>query len=148
MKDDKMRKHPIVFAAVFIASSFLTGIAISEEPVVTQPDQVVLYCFCTDFCCPGCVNMKKWARQVVEFDFKDYSAGGKLTIKEVNLCDKGNEHFMDDYEICTSSLVLVLVKDGREAKFTNLGRALCFACCRAKFMPYIKDNISKYLKEL
>ena len=148
MKGDKMKKYSIIFAAVFIVSSFVTGITFAEEPIVTPPDQVIIYCFCTDFCCPGCVNIKKWTKQVVEADFKDHSASGKLTVKEVNIFSKGNEHFMDDYEICTNAIVLVLVKDGKEIKFTNLARIWCYVCCQEKFKPYIKDSISKYVQEL
>lgn len=143
-----MKKYALVMVLVFIVSSFVSGTIFAEEPAATPPDQVIIYCFCTDFCCPGCVNIKKWTAQVVEADFKDYSASGKLAIKEINIFTKGNEHFMNDYEICTNAIVLSLVKGGKEIKFTNLARIWCYVCCQEKFKPYIKDSISKYVQEL
>ena len=143
-----MKKYLLILVTVFIVSSFVTGAAFGQEPASPQPDQVIIYCFCTDFCCPGCVNMKKWTRQVVDADFGEHSTSGKLMLKEINIFKKGNEHFMDDYEICTDAVVLVLIKGGKEIKFTNLGRVWCYACCKEKFKPYIKESISKYLREL
>lgn len=139
-----------------ILAAFLTliilqcgiALAFAEELAVIQPSHVVVYYFCTNYSCPGCSNMEKWTRELVDTDFKDDNTSGKIIFKKICMYDKGNEHFMEDYELCTDSIVLTLVKDGKEVKFTNLARAWCHICCPDVFKDYIKYAISKYLKEL
>jgi len=55
---------------------------------------------------------------------------------------------MNDYKLFTKSVVLGLVRDGKEVKFTNLAKVWDFLRNGDKFKAYVKDEISKYLKEL
>ena len=122
--------------------------AFAEEPAATQPNHVVVYYFHTNFRCTNCYNMEKWTKELVESDFKDEQASGKLALKIINTETKGNEHFMTDYKLFTKSLVLALVRGGKETKFTNLAKVWDFLRSGDKFKAYVKDEISKYLKEL
>ena len=137
--------------ALLLASVVLwcgAGFAFAEEPVAAQPSHVVVYYFHTNFRCTNCHNMEKWTKEVVDGDFKHEQASGRLVMKIFNTETKGNEHFMTDYKLYTKSVVLVLVKDGKEVKFTNLAKIWDFLGNGDKFKSYVKDEISKYLKEL
>lgn len=124
------------------------GLAFAEEPVATQPNHVVVYYFHTNFRCTNCYNMEKWTKEVIDNDFKGEQASGKIILKIFNTEAKGNEHFMNDYKLYTKSVMLALVKDGKEVKFTNLTKVWNFLRSGEKFKAYVKDEISKYLKEL
>ena len=137
--------------ALLLASVVLwcgAGSIFAEEPVAPQPNHVVVYYFHTNFRCPNCYNMEKWTKELVDSDFKDEQAGGKVVLRVINTETKGNEHFMNDYKLFTKSVVLGLVKDGKEVKFTNLAKVWDFLRSGDKFKAYVKDEISKYLKEL
>ena len=92
--------------------------------------------------------MEKWTKEVIDNDLKNEKAGGKIVMKIINTETKGNEHFMNDYKLFTKSVVLALVKDGKEVKFLNLAKVWDFLRSGDKFKAYVKDEISKYLKEL
>lgn len=124
------------------------GFAFAEEPAAAQPNHVVVYYFHTNFRCPNCYNMEKWTKEVIDNDFKNEKTGGKIVMKIINTETKGNEHFMNDYKLFTKSVVLALVKDGKEVKFLNLAKVWDFLRSSERFKAYLKDEISKYLKEL
>ena len=124
------------------------GVAFAEEPAVAQSNHVVVYYFHTNFRCTNCHNMEKWIKELIDSDFKGEQASGKLVLKIFNTETKGNEHFMNDYKLFTKSVVLALVKDGKEVKFVNLAKVWELLRSGEKFKAYVKDEISKYLKEL
>jgi len=143
-----MKKNilPVLLVAVILWCG--AGSAFAEEPVAAQPNHVVVYYFHTNFRCPNCYNMEKWTKELVDSDFKNEQASGKVVLKVINTETKGNEHFMNDYKLFTKSVVLGLVRDGKEVKFTNLAKVWDFLRNGDKFKAYVKDEISKYLKEL
>jgi hypothetical protein len=137
--------------ALLLASVVLwcgAGFALAEEPVVVQPNHVVVYYFHTNFRCVNCHNMEMWTKEVVETDFKPQLENGTVVLKIINTETKGNEHYMGDYGLFTKSVVLSLVKGGKEVKCANLAKVWDFLRSGDKFKAYVKDEISKYLKEL
>ena len=143
-----MKKNILALLLVSVVLWCGAGSAFAEEPAVTQPNHVVVYYFHTNFRCPNCYNMEKWTKEVVDTDFKDAQANGTLVLKIINTETKGNEHFMGDYKLFTKSVVLGLVKDAKEVKWTNLAKVWDFLRSATNFKTYVKDEISKYMKEL
>lgn len=143
-----MKKGIVAVVLALFVSWCGPGFAFAEEPVAAQPNHVVVYYFHTNFRCPNCYNMEKWTKEVVDITFKDEQASGKLVMKIINTETKGNEHFMADYQLYTKSVVLSLVKDGKQVKFTNLAKVWDYLRSCEKFESYVKGEIEKYLKEL
>ena len=143
-----MRKSILVALLALVVSWCGTGFAFAEKPAAAQPNQVVVYYFHTNFRCVNCYNMEKWTKEIVDECFKDDEKTGKLALQIINTETKGNEHFMKDYQLYTKSVVLALVKNGKEVKFTNLAKVWSYLGNGGKFKAYVKDEISKYLKEL
>src|SRR3972149_3720459 len=65
---------------------------------------------------------KVLSKDEIERNLNDALGSGKLEFKAVNTDEKGNEHFLNDYQLYTKSLVLSLVENGREVKSKNLAR--------------------------
>ena len=143
-----MKKNILAALILFIIAWCGTSVTFAEEPVSPQPNQVVVYYFHTNFRCANCHNMEKWIKEVVNNDFRDECSSGKVALKIFNTDAKGNEHFMNDYKLFTKSVVLALVKEGKEIKFTNLTKVWDFLRNGDRFKAYIKEEISNYLKEL
>ena len=143
-----MKKNVFTISIMLIVVWYGAGFAFAEEPAASRPNHVVVYYFHTNFRCANCYNMEKWTKEVIDDDFKNEKAGGKIVMKIINTETKGNEHFMGDYKLFTKSVVLALVKDGKEVKFLNLAKVWDFLRSGDKFKAYVKDEISKYLKEL
>jgi len=109
--------------------------------------KVVAYYFHGSFRCVTCTTMEKYSKEAVEANFKDDLASGRLEFKVVNIEERGNEHFVNDYKLYTKSLVLSLVKDGKEVKSKNLDKIWELACNKQKFMDYVTGEVEEFMKD-
>jgi len=136
------------FFAVLIAFSIIgTGFSVHAEDVQAPSAQMIAYYFHGDARCPTCHKLERYSKEAIENNFKDEIASGKLVFKEVNVDQKGNEHFVDDYQLYTKSLVLSLTKDGREIRSKNLPKIWEYAGNKQQFFDYVTGEISDFLKD-
>lgn len=111
-------------------------------------DKVVVYYFHGAARCPTCYKLEKYSKEAIENNFKDALTSGKLEFKVLNVEDRGNEHFVDDYQLYTKSLVLSLVKGGKEVKSKNLAKVWAYVGNKQKFFEYVTGEINDFLKGL
>lgn len=130
-----------ILAAVAVISSTIAFAADSNSA------KVMAYYFHGSFRCPTCMNMEKYSREAIETNFKDDLASGKLEFKAMNVEERGNEHFVDDYKLYTKSLILSLVKDGKEVKSKNLDKIWELARNKQKFMDYVTGELNAFMKD-
>jgi hypothetical protein len=107
-----------------------------------------VYYFYTDVRCKSCHNIEMYTKETLEQYFKSDMDSGRLTFEMLNTDKAENAHFKKDYGLFTKSVVLSLVKDGKEVKFGNLGKVWELLGNKKKFQEYIKAEVEKYLKEL
>ena len=123
----------------------------TEFPAFADPSNssasVVAYYFHGAMRCPTCYKLEQYAKEVIESDFKEALGSGKLVFKAVNVDDKGNEHYAKDYKLYTKSLVLSLVKDGKETKWKNLDKIWEYVGHKKKYDEYVKTETAAFLKE-
>lgn len=142
----------ILLCAVIIGVVFMAGFAMSHasaEATEKQPtNSVVVYYFHGNFRCQNCYNMEQWTKELMETCFKDQIDSGKLAFKIYNTDEKENAHFLNDYKLYTKSVVLALIKDGKEVRYDNLAKVWDCLRSKEKFQEYVRTEIEKYLKEL
>ena len=114
----------------------------------SQQTKVIAYYFHGSFRCNTCTNMEKYSKEAIETNFKDALASGKLEFKAVNVEDRGNEHFVNDYKLYTKSLMLSLVKDGKEVKSKNLDKIWELARNKQKYIDYVTGEINEFIKDI
>lgn len=131
----------LAVAAVISVSSYV----LAAEGVSSA--KVIAYYFHGSFRCSTCTNMEKYSREAVETNFKDALASGKFEFKAVNVEEPDNEHFVNDYQLYTKSLILSLVKDGLEVKSKNLDKIWKLAGNKQKFIDYVSGEISGFMKD-
>jgi thiol-disulfide isomerase/thioredoxin len=119
-----------------------------SKPSVSSEKQVVAYYFHGTFRCSSCLKIEQYSKEAIGKYFGNELKSGKLIFKVINVEEKGNEHYVTDYQLYTKSLVLSLVKDGKEIKSENLVKVWEHLGDRDKFYEYVKNNVDSYLKEL
>jgi len=132
----------IILAVAAVISLNFAAFAAENKPAA----KVIAYYFHGTFRCYSCTNMEKYSREAIETSFKDALASGSLEFKAVNVEDKGNEHFVNDYQLYTKSLILSLVKDGKEIKHKNLDKIWEHSRNKQKFIDYVTSEISNFMK--
>ena len=139
-----------IIAVIFVLVAFfvpaINGIA--QESAQDGNAQVIAYYFHGSFRCPTCHNLEQYAKETIENNFKKELAEGTLVFKAVNVEEKGNEHFVNDYQLYTKSLVLSLAKDRKEIKHKNLTKIWEHVRNKEKYINYIKSEVDTFLGEI
>ena len=131
---------------IILAVCLLGISAISFAGVKPLEQKVIAYYFHTTMRCPTCHKLEQYSKEVIENNFKTELASGKLEFKAINVEVKGNEHFVNDYQLYTKSLVLSLVKSGKEVRSKNLVAIWELVGNKDKFSSYVKEEVTGFLK--
>ena len=119
----------------------------ADVAVAAKGNQVIAYYFHGNFRCYTCHTMEQYSREAIVANFKDALSSGKMEFKVVNTDERGNEHYVNDYQLYTKSLVLSLLKDGKEIKSKNLTKIWEYVRNKQKFFDYVSEEVNDFLKE-
>ena len=157
---------PVFLAIGLLAMSFLSGCDSSKEsdtsslgvvedasgfdssPVASVPvsdSGVVAYYFHGNFRCASCRAIEAYTKEALELYFNDEIASGKLELRVVNVEEKGNEHFVNDYKLYTKSVVLSKVEGGKEVNYKNLEGVWQYLRNKQQFFDYVKKETEAFI---
>jgi len=129
-------------AAASSAASIKTDTA--KAPVADS--KIIVYYFHNNMRCPTCYKLENYAKSVVESDFADAIKKGRMEWKTVNVDDKGNEHFNDDYKLYSKSVIISTIKDGKETSWKNLDKIWELVHEEGKYREYIRSEMKACLE--
>jgi len=132
------------FIGLILLSALLLPAFGQEAP---KKSKVVAYYFHGDFRCPTCYKLEQYSKEVIDTYFKDVLSSGKLEFKAVNIDEKANRHFVNNYQLYTKSLILSLVKDGKEIKYKNLTKIWEYVGDRQGFFEYVRSEVQDFLRD-
>jgi hypothetical protein len=139
-----MRKVLVfIVLSVVMFGSFVFAQETGDKPT----SYVIAYYFHGNFRCYTCHTMEQYSKEAIEANFKDALSSRKLEFKAVNVEERGNEHFTQDYQLYTKSLILSLVKDGKETKSKNLTKIWEYVRNKQRFFDYVTEEVNNFLKE-
>lgn len=116
--------------------------AVSEDTEQVK-DKVVVYYMHATFRCFTCNSIESMAKEVVENDFSDAMADGRLEWRTVNFQE--NMALGRRYGVGTSTLVVVKIQDGKEVDFKRLDEVWTKVNDPAAFKSYVDETIQAYL---
>jgi hypothetical protein len=139
--------------AFFSAGLVLAGdTSVSSESVAAGPEapsvqerQVVLYYFHGARRCKTCLSIEANALEVVRSEFAEELDSGALVWKVVNYDEPENDHFIKDFKLVSSSLVLVEMQGGEQVRFSVLHDAWSLARDERRFKKYVQKSVLDFL---
>ena len=111
----------------------------------TSP-KVVAYYFRTTYRCSSCRRIEAYSREAIESGFAKELKDGTLAWRVVNVEERTNRHFIQDYQLFSKSLVLVKMKDGKKAEWKNLMKVWQLLGNREAFLRYVQVELRSYLE--
>ena len=141
------RVIPALLTAVAVISAGFFVFSVYAADGQTPSVKVIAYYFHGSFRCSTCHKLEQYSKEAIETNFKDALASGKLEFKVVSVEDKGNEHYGNDYQLYTKSLILSLVKNGKQIKWENLDKIWEYVGNKQRFIDYVKSGVADLLKE-
>jgi len=121
----------VALSVVYLVLSETRGAPSSEDASsqVSEPAQragdgvgqkVIAYYFHRNKRCASCEKIEAWAKEIVEKDYASAVADGRLEWKLVNTDKPENEHFVQEYDLWTQTVVLVAFDNGKQTQWKRL----------------------------
>jgi len=125
----------------------LSATAAQPAPPFPRRTRVVAYFFHANRRCAPCVQYEETAHEAIQEAFPDELQQGIVQWKSINLASAENRHFATEYQLYSRTLVLVKVRDGRQAAYNNLMDGWQLIEDRAALKRYVQSEVRDYLKE-
>lgn len=119
-----------------------------NNTVKKEDKRIIAYYFHPTARCPTCINIENYAKEVINEKFSKEKEKGLISFREVNIEDSLNEHFVTDYNLTSSSLILVIYNNNKQVKWKNLEQVWKYAHDKESFFIYVKTEIKIFLKQM
>lgn len=155
------RRALLAFLLISIGFALGKGMAVrrllsTAEPVARAPtpepespapaaasDKVIVYYLHTTFRCVTCNEIERLTKALVETEFADDLAAGRIEWREGNF--QQDESLAKRYEVVSSCVVVVNIQGGQEKEFQRLDDVWTRYQDPADFNEYVGTAIRKYL---
>lgn len=130
----------------------------SSEEVVTNnendatakaihPDGVTVINFHGERRCRTCIGIGALAKKTIDEEFAAEENAGKVHWEHINYDETDNAHFVEDYKLVSSTVLVSLWKDGKEVKWNRLDGVWDLYGDESAFRTYIAENVRELLKQ-
>jgi len=110
-----------------------------------NPDSVVVYYFHGNRRCRTCMGIQQAIQTTVSERFGAETASGALAFREVNIDEPDNAHFVKDFNLSSSSMVVVAKSGDKTVKWENCSRVWPLAHQETELAAYAEKQIRTYL---
>jgi hypothetical protein len=123
------------------------AVALADANADAPAHKVIAYYFHNTQRCMTCNKIERLAREALQEKFATALEAGDLEWRVVNMEEAPNTHFVEDYQLVTSSLVLVDVHAGQQRDWTNMEKVWQYVHDdEAAFKRYVADQAREYLE--
>ena len=141
----------VSLACLVIQESTTTPVQTDSEqtaqPGATPCHKLVAYYFHRTQRCPTCLKIEAYSEQALKDAYPKAFEAGELEWQAVNLEEPAYEHFVDDYELTASSLVLADFRDGKQQEWRNLALVWELVDDELKFKAYVAAEAAAFLEQ-
>jgi hypothetical protein len=117
----------------------------TKAPTTQLKSFIAAYYFHGNFRCPTCKKMEQYSREAIEQYFAAQLKSGAVVFQPINIDEPGNQHFVQDYQLVTRSLVLVKYENNKQTAWKNLPSIWQKAGDQKAFFDYVTSEIKAYL---
>ena len=117
---------------------------VTTQPGVT-PDVIQVTYFSSDVRCATCVRIERLTREAIEKNFAPEIASGRVVLQTINLDGPDNEHFVQDYQLISKTVIVSGRAKGQEVKWENLQEVWSKQKDEQAFEAYVVDAVRRHL---
>jgi hypothetical protein len=124
---------------------------IKDKDVPTRIDKpeirIIAYYFHPTARCPTCLNIENFTKEVIQTQFEKEVKEEMISFRALNIEDSVNEHYVNDYSLQYSSLILAKFVNKKQTNWKNLEHVWKFANDKDRFFKYASFEIKGFLRE-
>jgi hypothetical protein len=122
------------------------------EPTSAEPDQqtghkLIAYYFHRTQRCRTCLTIEAYTEEVLRDAFPGALATGELEWHALNVEEPANEHFVEDFQLTSSALVLVNTQNGEQEEWRNLEQVWELVGDELEFKTYVEAEALAFLEQ-
>ncbi|MBI5904786.1 MAG: hypothetical protein HZB86_04440 [Deltaproteobacteria bacterium] len=110
--------------------------------------RLIAYYFVGNVRCSSCRKIEEVSRRTIEETFRQELSGGRLRFRVVNVDRPENRHFLDEFRLEGSALVLVEMRDGKTAGSKNLPDVWALVEDVPKLETYVRSEVRSALERI
>lgn len=118
----------------------------SQDKATTETRKIIVNYFHGELRCHACLNIERYAEEVVKKHFAKEIASGAIEWRAVNFDKKGNEYFLTDYNLPSPAVIFSEVRNGKETLWKNLDKIWEKEPDREAFNQYIITELTGFFK--
>jgi len=111
-------------------------------------DKVIVYYFHGTRRCPTCLGIQETIAKTIRERFAAETASGALAFKEINFEEPENKHFVKEYSLGFSTMVVVANKGQATLKWDNFNKVWDYAHNPEALTEYTEKGVRAYLAML
>ena len=118
-------------------------------PIETRKEDdvmLIVYYFHATARCTECINIENFTKEIVEKEFSKEKKSVKMIFRPLNIEDSVNEHYIDDFKLDVSTVILSKVINNKQVGWKNLEHVWKYADDKPLFFKYVKNGIKDFLK--
>ena len=117
-----------------------------QETAPASTHKVLAYYFYGNVRCSTCRKIEAYTQEAIEGTFAEALKDGRLQWRAVNVPQPGNEHFVQDYQLYTRSVVVVDTRGGKQVRWKNLDKVWNFVGDKQAVLRYGRAEVISYLE--
>ena len=122
--------------------------AAAGSPASAAPDKIIVYYFHATRRCPTCLGIQDNIEQTINEKFADEATAGKLAFEELNFEEDANKHFVEEYQLSFSTMIVAAQAGGKTVKWENAEKVWEHAHNAPALKEYVEKMIRTYLNML
>jgi len=119
---------------------------IQKPQAVEDPIKVVVYYFHGNFRCATCRKIEALTTEAITTGFAEDIKNGRVVLKVINTEETGNEHYVQDYQLVTKSVVLVRFEGEKQKGWKRLDAVWNLIENDAAFLQMVQEETAALLK--
>ena len=124
-------------------ASAVAPVAPSEK---ATPVKVVAYYFHGNMRCYSCKLIESFTVEAIESGFADDIKSGRVELKIVNVEEPANEHYIQDFELASRSVVVARYEGGQQKDWKRLDEVWQLVRDRDAFIRFVQEQTTNLLK--
>ena len=141
--DEGSPQDPVVKTTATVPE---TAPVAGTEKTEEMGHKLVAYYFHRTQRCRTCLAMEAYADEALRDAFPEALASGRLEWHTVNIAEPANEHFVLDYQLTSSALVMVYFDKGEQKEWKNLDRVWDLVGDKMEYQAYVEGEALAYLE--
>ncbi len=95
--------------------------------------------------CPTCKKLESYTHETIKVDFASQIEKGDVNWQMINIDEPENEHYIQDYQLVTKSVVLVEKADDIQVRWKNLDLIWEKVGNKVDYQNYIKEETNAFI---